>query len=137
VIYQKLTEYAHWNTTLFIVTFDEHGGTPDHVPPPNDARPPDGQTDWSGFGFDRYGFRVPTLLISPRIPSGLVFRSPTDVPFDHTAFLKTLLGWQDIDVSGGVMGARAGLAPDFSGVLVGSPVNATVGCRPDWSLSRL
>lgn len=126
-VYNKLSTYKDWDTTLFIVTFDEHGGTLDHVPPgPTIA--PDDMTDWSGFTFDRLGVRVPTLLISPRIAGGTVFRSPGtgspgNIPFDHTSFVRTLLGWQGIDVSGGVMGARAVQAPDFSGVLAVTAVN--------------
>jgi phospholipase C len=62
----------HLNTTL-LVTFDEHGGTYDHVPPPA-AVPPDptagpGQFD---FAFDRSGVRIPTLAISAWIPERTV-----------------------------------------------------------------
>ncbi|MDB4920317.1 alkaline phosphatase family protein [Mucilaginibacter sp.] len=122
-VYNKLSTYKNWDTTLFIVTFDEHGGTLDHVPPgPTIA--PDEMTDWSGFTFNQLGVRIPTLLISPRVAAGTVFRSPDPgIPFDHTSFVRTILGWQGIDVSGGVMGARAVQAPDFSGVLANSPVN--------------
>ena len=134
-VYNKLVNYKNWDTTLFIVTFDEHGGTLDHVPPgPTIA--PDEMTDWSGFNFDRLGVRIPTLLISQRVAAGTVFRSPgtgtvDNIPFDHTSFVRTLLGWQGIDVSGGVMGARAVQAPDFSGVLANSPINnATVILEP-------
>jgi phospholipase C len=126
IIYERLTRFKHWDKTLFIVTFDEHGGTFDHVPPPTGVTAPDAQTDVSGFGFDRLGLRVPTLLISPRIAAGTVFRSPTAVPFDHTSLLKTILGWQGIDVSGGVMGQRAAAAPDVSGVLSTTVVNREV-----------
>ncbi len=126
-IYNALTTYKDWETTLFIVTFDEHGGTFDHVAPPATIAP-DLATDWSGFGFDRLGIRVPTLLISPRIQAGTVFRAtdtiaPGNVPFDHTSFLKTILGWQGIDVTNGVLGARAVQAPDFSPVLAPDVVN--------------
>jgi phospholipase C len=122
-VYNALTTYKDWNTTLFIVTFDEHGGTMDHVPPPSTIAP-DAMTDWSEFTFNRLGVRIPTLLISPMIQGGTVFRSPDNaVPFDHTSFVRTLLGWQNIDISGGAMGARAVQAPDFSGVLSSSVVN--------------
>jgi phospholipase C len=122
MIYKALTGYVNWDTTLFIVTFDEHGGTFDHVVPPATIAP-DGLKDWSDFGFNRLGIRIPTLLISPMIEGGTVFRSPTEAPFDHTSFLKTILGWQNIDVSGGVLGARAAQAPNFSGVLSSTAVN--------------
>jgi phospholipase C len=118
-IYQALATSPDWNQTLLIVTFDEHGGTYDHVSPLPIAAP-DSQTyasDGLSFDFTMTGVRVPTLLISPQIQSGMVFRSPTSTPFDHTSLLRTILGWKGIDVSGGVMGNRAAQAPDFSGVL--------------------
>lgn len=33
-IYEALRAGPQWNETLFILTFDEHGGFADHVPPP-------------------------------------------------------------------------------------------------------
>jgi phospholipase C len=122
-VYDLLTTYKDWDTTLFIVTFDEHGGTFDHVAPGSTIAPDD-MRDWSNFGFDRLGIRIPTLLISPMIEKSTVFRSPNpDIPFDHTSFLKTILGWRGIDITGGVLGARAAIAPDFSGVLSNTAVN--------------
>lgn len=129
-IYNALTKYNKWDSTLFIVTFDEHGGTFDHAVPPTTIAP-DSQTDWSDFGFDRLGIRVPTLLISPKIQQGTVFRSPETTPFDHTSFLKTILAWQNIDISGGALGKRAAQAPDFSGVVSSKVVNGeTVVLKP-------
>jgi phospholipase C len=60
------------NTTL-LVTFDEHGGTYDHVPPPP-AVPPDAASAHGQFGFkfDRSGVRIPTLAISAWIPERTV-----------------------------------------------------------------
>lgn len=122
-VYKLLTEYKDWDTTLFIVTFDEHGGTFDHAAPPATIAP-DGLRDWSKFDFERLGLRVPTLLISPRIAKSTVFRSPDpEIHFDHTSFLKTLLAWQGIDITGGALGKRAAQAPCFSGVLSNTVVN--------------
>jgi phospholipase C len=59
-----------WSKTLLIWTFDEHGGYYDHVPPPR-AIAPDGippkitsPPDLPG-AYDRYGFRIPTVIVSP------------------------------------------------------------------------
>jgi phospholipase C len=129
-LYTALTKYSKWESTLLIVTFDEHGGTFDHAIPPA-AIAPDHLTDWSGFEFGRLGVRVPTLLISPLIAEKTVFRSPVEgIPFDHTSFIKTILNWQHIDVSSGVMGERAIHAPDFSGVLSATVMNEGVTLNP-------
>ncbi len=62
----------HLNTTL-LVTFDEHGGTYDHVPPPA-VIPPDGKGEPGemDFTFNRLGVRIPTLAISAWIPEKTV-----------------------------------------------------------------
>ncbi|WP_144877628.1 alkaline phosphatase family protein [Microbacterium sp. 1.5R] len=50
--------------TALVVTFDEHGGTYDHVPPPS-ATPPDRSGPGEmGFHFDRLGVRVPAIVVS-------------------------------------------------------------------------
>ena len=59
-----------WAKTLLIWTYDEHGGYYDHVPPPRaiqpDNIPPDIHVppDLPG-AYDRYGFRVPAVIVSP------------------------------------------------------------------------
>jgi hypothetical protein len=49
---------------LFLISFDEHGGTYDHVPPPRvdppDPAAPPGQM---GFRFDRAGVRILALAV--------------------------------------------------------------------------
>src|SRR5215469_15476131 len=59
-----------WDRTALLLTYDEHGGYYDHVPPPPaippDAIPPIVVPGENAFdGFARYGFRVPFALISP------------------------------------------------------------------------
>jgi phospholipase C len=78
---------SNYQNTLLIITYDEHGGCYDHVPPPA-ATPPDptraeGQM---GFTFDRLGVRVPTVLVSAYIEPGTVINTT----FDHTAVIKTM-----------------------------------------------
>ncbi|MGZ4344133.1 MAG: alkaline phosphatase family protein [Solirubrobacteraceae bacterium] len=62
-----------WNTAL-LIGWDEPGGTHDHVPPgpapPPDPGAPAGEL---GFTFDRSGYRVPAILVSPWVPKGSVF----------------------------------------------------------------
>jgi len=91
-VYEALRTGPGWNQTLFVLTYDEHGGCYDHVPPPWGATPPDSTPDTRfGFGFDRFGVRVPTLLISPLIAPGTVYRvQDGTTPLDHTSLLKTI-----------------------------------------------
>ncbi len=61
-----------WRKTLFILTYDEHGGYYDHVPPPvalaPDSIPPTVQPGESTYdGFARYGFRVPSIVVGPYV----------------------------------------------------------------------
>ncbi|OZG71118.1 phosphoesterase [Hahella sp. CCB-MM4] len=100
-IYQALRNSPLWSKTLLIITYDEHGGTYDHVAPPENAAQPADCPDNEGFNFQRFGVRVPTVLVSPLIEAGTVFRvpepdkdltgnSPSTTPFDHTSILATV-----------------------------------------------
>jgi phospholipase C len=62
-----------------VITYDEHGGFYDHVPPPKaaDDRP----------AMRRYGPRVPALVISPFVGRQAVSKTV----FDHTSITKTIL----------------------------------------------
>jgi phospholipase C len=78
-----------WDKTLLLLTYDEHGGYYDHVPPPP-AIPPDsippavpaGESAYDGFG--RYGFRVPFAAVSPWARRHFVSHEV----YDHTSILK-------------------------------------------------
>jgi phospholipase C len=89
--YRALRDGPAWDSTLLIITYDEHGGCYDHVPPPWGATPPDGSAGEFGFDFTRFGPRVPTVLVSPLIPAGSVHRvADGATPLDHTSILATL-----------------------------------------------
>jgi phospholipase C len=90
-VYYALRKNAEaWADTLLLITYDEHGGNYDHVPPPYGATSPDGLTgEFDSFDFGRFGVRIPAVLVSPRIAKGTVFRAATGT-IDHTSVLKTL-----------------------------------------------
>ncbi|MET0843699.1 MAG: alkaline phosphatase family protein [Mycetocola sp.] len=73
--------------TALVVTFDEHGGTFDHVPPPS-ATPPDEKPrpGEMGFTFNRLGCRVPALVVSAYTPRGAVISDE----MHHGAIASTL-----------------------------------------------
>ena len=75
-----------WNTAL-LIGWDEPGGTYEHVAP-GPAVPPDpsAHPGECGFTFDRSGYRVPTIIVSPRVAPGSVFNED----YRHTSLLATL-----------------------------------------------
>jgi phospholipase C len=84
-VYNGLRSSPHWESTLFIVYYDEHGGFYDHVVPPA-AVPPDDKT--GEYDFNQLGIRVPAIVVSP-----WVGRRVDGTTFDHTSVLRYL---QDI-----------------------------------------
>jgi phospholipase C len=76
-----------WAHTLLIWVYDEHGGYYDHVPPPDAPEPDDCQPEGGGtWRFDRYGFRVPAVIVSPYARPDYV----SHVVHDHTSILKLI-----------------------------------------------
>ncbi len=97
--------------TLLVVTFDEHGGTYDHVPPPIAPPPhPASSPGQLGFGFDRSGVRVPAIAISAWIPDQTVVTGQ----YRNTSVIATLRKqWQ----LGPPLTARDAIASDVAPVL--------------------
>jgi phospholipase C len=88
-VYETIRNSPHWDRSMLIITFDEHGGFYDHVPPGTAVPPGDIQTaayNQNGFKFDRLGVRVPALVISPYTPAGVVDHTV----YDHTSMLATV-----------------------------------------------
>lgn len=116
-VYNALRAGPRWSQTLLVVTYDEHGGCYDHVTPPL-ATPP-GPPYADGFSFDRFGVRVPAVLISPYVPARSIIRPPGTTPFDHTSIIATLRRLFGI----GALTARDAAAPDLLGGFMASPDN--------------
>lgn len=73
--------------TLLLITFDEHGGTYDHVPPPAATKPTKdtgpGEMD---FTFDRLGCRVPAIAVSAYTKRGTIIHDE----MHHGSVIATL-----------------------------------------------
>jgi phospholipase C len=107
--------------TLLIVTYDEHGGCYDHVPPPAAVSPFPAELGVQGFNFDRYGVRVPNIFINPFIQPETIFRPPSAaVPFDNTSIISTLCKQFGL---AGPLTPRDAQAPTLAGLI--NPANPT------------
>jgi phospholipase C len=116
-VYTALRAGPGWNQTLLVITYDEHGGCYEHVPPPAGATPPDTNAGEFGFDFRRFGVRVPAVVVSPWIAPGTVFRAPAgSAPLDHTSILATVERRFGLPA----LTARDQAAADLGGVLTES-----------------
>jgi len=81
-----------WASTALLITYDEHGGIFDHVPPPKCPNPDSFKSSQidpgtgQSFRFDRLGVRVPSILVSPWIPKGTL----DSRTFDHASIPATI-----------------------------------------------
>ncbi|CAN5550951.1 hypothetical protein BH09MYX1_BH09MYX1_38070 [soil metagenome] len=88
-IVDAITKGPQWAHTALFITWDEHGGYYDHLAPPPACKP-DGnaprleQGDITPGDFDRYGVRVPLIVVSPYAKPGYVGHST----YDHTSILR-------------------------------------------------
>jgi len=133
-VYNLLRASSYWPQTLLIVTYDEHGGCFDHVIPPPAVEPGGTQLrNWhsSAFKFNRYGPRVPAILVSPYIPAGSIVRpdgfsyvqgkgtSTTNgiKPFDHTSVIRTIVECFNISNGNAHLTERDKNAPSLADAL--------------------
>jgi len=86
-IYQTALASPLWGHLAIVLTFDEAGGLADHVAPPA-ACPPSADQG----AFNRYGFRVPTIVISPWARQHHV----SHVVHDHTSVLRLIEVLEDL-----------------------------------------
>lgn len=92
-VIRELMASKAWATTMLVFTYDEHGGFYDHVAPPPAVVPGDGikpifdgVLDPDAQDYDRYGVRVPTVVLSP-------FARPdhvSSVVHDHASILRLI-----------------------------------------------
>jgi phospholipase C len=106
-VYEALRNGPLWNSSVLIVTYDEHGGYYDHVSPPQAPQPDQysSPTAWDqqqakknpkqnaylikpnmNFDFTRLGLRVPAVLVTPWVIKGTVDSNQ----YQHTSIMATL-----------------------------------------------
>lgn len=127
-VYESVRASPNWNSTLLLITFDEHGGFYDHVPPPQDGVPdpslPVERRPW--FTANRLGVRVPMIAVSPWVKKGSIVSEPPQSQkpfatsaFEHTSIMATtrrLLGIREANLT-----ARDGWAATFEHIIEASP----------------
>lgn len=99
-IYEAIRSSPKWNSTALLITYDEHGGFYDHVPPPQGVPNPDGKDatdDLLNFNFTREGIRVCSVLVSPLVKKGTVVHNPAQGQYEHGSIFKTLQNLFGID----------------------------------------
>ncbi len=124
-VYNALRNGKNWTKTLFVITYDEHGGCYDHVPPP--AATPPATTATAPFNFDRYGVRVPAVIVSPFVRTGSISRPTGDFPYDHTSIISTLR--RRFPQLGPPLTARDAVSPDLGAALT---LDEPTNLGPDW-----
>jgi phospholipase C len=110
--YTALATSPQWDRSLFVVTYDEHGGFYDHVAPGTAA------DERAADGFGQLGFRVPALVMGPHVKAGAVC---SDV-LDHTSALKHIENAFMLPS----LTMRDAAAKDLSGCLDPSASNAPI-----------
>jgi hypothetical protein len=101
-VYEALRASPLWNDSVLVITYDEHGGFPDFVPPPFQGVPnPDGipcrDCGNVDYDFDRLGVRVPFIVVSPWVAKGTVlhdapaqYKPTPDSQMEHSSLPATL-----------------------------------------------
>jgi len=89
-VYEAIRASPYWESSVLIVTYDEHGGLYDHQPPPGAVPPGDDDPlnnyNQNGFGFNLLGVRVPAVVVSPLVPKNSVDHTV----YDHSSIPKTV-----------------------------------------------
>src|SRR6185503_11179777 len=118
----------NWQNTLLIISFDDHGGGYDHIPPPSiTALNPHGFNTGAGqegFNFERLGVRVPMVMVSANIAANTIVNSP----MHHCSFLQTMQQKWGLTS----LGPRQDTAPAFTEVF--TPTARSLDTWPDWKV---
>jgi len=107
-VVRALAESPQWPRTLFVLTYDEHGGFFDHVPPPEVVDP--------RRNYRRLGFRVPAVVMGPHVRAGVVSRR-----LEHVSIGATLAARFRLASLGARMDAAADLSACIDPVRLSDP----------------
>ncbi|MCA1840099.1 MAG: alkaline phosphatase family protein [Actinobacteria bacterium] len=102
-VINALFESPNWSDSALFLTYDEHGGYYDHLPPPSAIKPDSiapriKATDYQAE-FDNLGIRVPFTVVSPyskshyvssALPQASAIYDHPDKVYSHTSILRTI-----------------------------------------------
>ncbi|MEZ5935216.1 MAG: alkaline phosphatase family protein [Alphaproteobacteria bacterium] len=134
-VINTLTQTPGWDNTMLIVTYDEHGGFYDHVPPP-------GSVESAGLGLGEVpkvhadgphmlGVRTPTFIVSPRTERGAILNQI----YDHTSIAKSILA-RFAPTHTHKLGRRVEIAAHVGGAVPLAMPRANIGSVPAVALSQ-
>jgi phospholipase C len=128
-VYTAIFKQSVGAHSALLITWDEHGGFFDHVTPPAAVPPGDSPLNHNraklprNFVFDRFGVRVPAVLISPWLPAGLgsdVFGKNST--FDHSSIVRALRSTFALDdANRKQLTNRDKASPDWNSKLLATP----------------
>jgi len=133
-VYNALVASPYWEQSLLLIVFDEHGGFFDHVIPapthvagmPTLAPCTPTSLTKRGFRFDRFGCRVPALVISPYVKQATIDHTF----YEHASIPKTLARIVAHDGAPLLDTSRFAQAADFTGVLTLSTPRKAADIHP-------
>jgi phospholipase C len=114
-VYKALAESPLWPKTLLVITYDEHGGFYDHVPPP--------ATVDDDAEFAHLGFRVPTFVIGAMVKKGYVCKKT----LEHVSVASTLKTRFDIKSLSKRMDVTADISDCIDPVKLKTPAAPPLG----------
>ncbi len=133
-VYNAVLASPYWEQSVLLVVFDEHGGFFDHVIPdpahiagmPTLAPAAPTPLGKHGFRFDRFGFRVPAVVVSPYVKQATIDHTF----YDHASIAKTLARMLPSAGAPLLDTPRFAGAADFSGVLTLSTPRKAADIHP-------
>jgi len=132
-LYESIRASPKWEETLFVITYDEHGGFYDHVTPPSGVPAPSpgiscvdcaDNSVVKSYDFTTLGVRVPTIAISPWIAKGQVISKGNGTPSPNSAYESTSVMAtvnELLDVQAAPLSDRMAWAARFTHLITESP----------------